>query len=175
MKTIHIKGIGLKEGWLKRWYKEFLNKDSKFHFVYWENGRTHKAMIEGKNILIRLEDNKIIEDFTNWLKQKQFNFEIYDYPYTRKKFQLGLFKKSWEDRHFEISQILDNVCSKAALELNEKDWHRFIQQIFHIACNTRGYDHYTQTQIMIQLLKGSLETYRYWTIANLKEMIEDKK
>ena len=61
MKTIHIHGISLKDPYLKQWYKEFLKDDPKFHYVYWENGDTHKARITGKNILIRLEKQKIIK------------------------------------------------------------------------------------------------------------------
>lgn len=178
MKTIHIKGINLKDNNLKQWYKDFLKDDPKFHYVYWENMSTHKAFIEGKNILIRLEDKKVIKKLETSLKDWHFLYEIYDYPYTKKKFQLGLFKKSWEDRYLNISQQLDHVCSVAALELNTNDWYKFIQQLFHIACNTKGYDHYMQTKIMFWLLNNSLETYHLAIkdmLKNLNKYAKEKK
>ena len=160
MKTIHIKGVFLQDGLLKRLYKDYCKNDPKFHFVYWENATTHKATITGQNILIRLENSEIIDQVKKYLDQKQYFYEEYDYPYTKKKFQLGLFKKSWEDRHFEISQMLDSVCSRAALELNEKDWNRFYNQLNHIACNTKGIGFYNQSRLLLRMAYDSIEVMR---------------
>ena len=160
MKTIHIKGYDLNDPLLRRLYNDYCKKDPKFHYVYWENGTTHKAFIAGKNILIRLENYKVIAQVKKYLSQKEYAYEEYDYPYTRKKFQLGLFKKNWEDRHFNISQQLDNLCTIAALELNDKDWNRFLGQIIHIACNTKGINFYDQVAILIEMVYKSLKVAR---------------
>ena len=157
MKTIHIYVYKQNEWPLKQIYKRFLKDDFVWHFVYWENGKpTNKDYILGKNIILRVSDEKV-KNIKEYLKENHILFKVYSFPLTRGRLNLGLLKGDWEHKHLDVSIALNHACSLAAMNLNEKDWKKFLNQINHIACNTKGFSFEQQGFIYLSMAYGSFE------------------
>lgn len=159
MKTIHIRGYDQK-GWpLKYLYKEFLVNDPLWHFVYWEDFWTHKAFIEGKNLIIRISDKTILKEVRDFLKDTpEIEFEEYDFPFCcRKKYLLGLLRESWEAKHLDIALPMLHMISVAYMKLGgKKRFRKFASRYFHLIFNIGGFDHMDEVIFLSECLRGRL-------------------
>jgi len=158
MKTIHIYGFGPEDWLLKELYKKFLRTDNLWHFVYWKDFWTHKAFIEGKNLLLRIENTKIVKQVTNYLWNEGIQFDEYDFPFCRGKYQLGISRLSWEARHLDLALPMLHIISLARVKLgNGFRYRRFINQYFHIAFNVGSFDHMDEADFCVKLLSKRME------------------
>jgi len=153
MKTIHIKGYKPTDWLLKELYKKFLKDDDLWHYVYWENFWTHKAFIEGKNIILRINDKKVLNNVTKYLNKPEIEFEIYDFPFCRGKYQLGLKRYSWEAKNLDLSLPLLHTFSIAAIKIGKGErFKQYIDKYFHLAFNIAGYNHMDEAEFLSELL-----------------------
>jgi len=151
MKTIHIHYHN-PDGWLmKKLYKDFLKNDNLWHFVYWRNGWTHKAFLEGRNLIIRVEDPEVMNKITGFLKNTpEVDFEVYDFPFCRGKYELGIKRLSWEARHLDLAKLMLHVISEARMQLgNGRNYKEFIDRYFHILFNIGGFSHIEELRFLI--------------------------
>ena len=168
MKTLQIKHQDI-DGWLlKKLFKDYLKDDSLWHFVYWKDFWTHKAFIDGKNIILRISDATVLKRVKTFLdKTPELTYEEYDFPYTKGKFQLGIQRKNWEARNLEYCLPMLHALSIARLHFGpRKRFARFISHYLHIAFNMAGYGH------------GEEATFIAWrnycTVNLLARMYKDK-
>ena len=164
MRTIHIKGYD-HESWLfKEIFKQFLKDDSLWHFVYWEDGWTHKAFIEGKNLLIRISEEKVEKRIKNYLnKTPEITYEIYDFPYPRGKYQLGIKRLSWEARHLDICLPMLHALSVARIKLGSGGkFTRYVNHYFHIASNLAGFNHADEMILLLEMAHSRTSVIKRW-------------
>jgi len=161
-KTIHIKGRDHSVKYLRMLYEHFLKDDPLWHFVYWQDGWTHKAFIEGKNILIRCTSEKVIKDLQNYLEATGDDFEVYDFPFPRGKYQLGLKRLSWEARHLDISMSILHAFSMAHIKMSKKTYKEVIIHFNHIAFNIAGYDYAEEALVKVEMIYRPLNVVKKW-------------
>ena len=161
MKTVHIK-FHEPEGWLlKELYKKFLKNDPLWHYVYWEDGWTHKAFISGRNIILRVSNS--LDDVVKFLTElPETEFEVYEFPHPRGKFQLGISRKSWEVKYPQVSLPMLHAISEAKMSMKKDQYEKFIRHYIHIACNVGGMNHTEEAQIMVRGLFGALSVVSDW-------------
>ena len=160
-KTIHIKYHD-QDGWLlKKLYKEFLRNDPLWHYVYWQDGWTHKAFIEGKNIILRTSSS--FDDVLNFIKDlPETEHGVYDFPHPRGKFQLGISRKSWEVKYPQVSLPMLHAISEAKMSMKKDQYEDFINHYIHIACNVGGMNHAEEANVMVRKLYGALKVVNEW-------------
>lgn len=154
MKTIHIKGYSPEDWLFKFLYREFLKNDSLWHFVYWKDFWTHKAFIQGENLIIRISDEEVLKKVKSYLEnQPEISFEEYDFPFPRGKYQLGIKRMSWEARNLDLALPMLHIISEARIKLGrDKRFQGFIGLYFHIAFNVGGYDHAEEAKFLSKMV-----------------------
>lgn len=169
MRTLHIKGLSHDSWLLPKLARDYLKNDPLWHYVYWQDFWTHKAFIEGKNIILRISNEKVLREVKNFLDNTpEIMYEEYDFPYPRGKFQLGLKRLSWEARNLEYCLPMLHALSIARLHFgSKKRFLRFISHYLHIAFNIAGFDHSEELEYY---------TFRAAKTAFLvRKMYQDKK
>lgn len=150
MKTIHIKGFDHDSWLLKKLAKDYLKNDPLWHYVYWEDFWTHKAFIEGKNIILRISDKKALDKVKKFLdKTPEVTYEEYAFPYPKGRFHLGISRLSWESRNLEYCLPMLHALAVARLHFGSRErMKRFIKHYLHIAFNISGYDHSEEMEFL---------------------------
>jgi hypothetical protein len=143
MKTVHIKGYNQFSVLLRDLYKKFLINDPQWHFVHWCNFRSHKAFFEGEHLIIRISDEKILSQVQEFLnKYPKIQYEIYDFPLCKGKYQLGLLKRSWEYKNLDIALPMLHLLTLVFMRMgNGSRYTEFSSRYFHLMFNIRGWDH----------------------------------
>ena len=124
----------------------------------WNNFTWKEKIWKGKQILVRINNSKILKKAKLFLKDNHLQFEEYDFPVIKKRkwWQLGQRKNNWEVKHSDIALLLDHLCSEAAVRFDDKTWNKFYFQITHIACNTRGVNHFAEASLALNKVYGIL-------------------
>jgi len=177
IKTFHIHGHSQDSWLLKRLYNLFLKDDPSWHFVFWNNGWTHKAFIGGSNIILRVSLEEIQNKVREFLliTPEVGTFEEYDFPFCRGKYQLGISRLSWESRNMDIMLPMLHSISLAAVKFgNGRKYRRFIQTYWHMCMNLGGFDHAQEISEMACQIYGSSKIVEDW-YHNMGKDLQDAK
>lgn len=170
MKTVQIKGYRPKEWLLKELYKKVLKDDPSWHFVYWEEGWTSRGKVEGKNIILRVSDNKL-KDVLSFLNQAEITKpEVYEFPHPKKWWQLGIPKGGWEDKYPNAAIPMLHAIAEANMTMREQTYKKFLAQFMHIGCNTFGFNHADEALFEVAISYGSLRVVKDWYFNIGKEL-----
>ncbi len=175
MKTLHIKNH-TPDGWLlKELYKKFLINDPLWHFVYWQDGWTHKAFIEGENLIVRVNDPKVLAQVRKFLDRPEMIWEEYDFPFCRGKYQLGIKRLSWEARNLDVCLPMLHAMAVARIKFGHSPgMKRFIDHYFHIGANIANFDHADEVLLLSSMLYSRASVVKKW-YRGMQEQLYNKK
>lgn len=141
MKTIQIKNKGLKYNKLliKKLSSLFLIGDKDFHFFF------------EPDLIIRIKNQKTIGKIGRYLYKKKIEFDVYNYPKTKKGYGEGdrLMLK-----YLPLFDALFHIHSLMVLGIKTKRKLFLTDRIFHTYLNTSGLEWHEEAIVFHQMGKG---------------------
>jgi hypothetical protein len=141
MKTLHITKIDYKTGFFKSsiaehkslmsdLYKRFLINDDHFHFFY------------EPDIIIRISDEGILKQISDYLASRLINFLVYDYPAPQTNQHHECYGEDENGvviRNLSLFIPIFHANSVAALSMSQEDHFLYMERVIHTMWNPAAY------------------------------------
>jgi hypothetical protein len=129
MKTIQINDFITPKTKNKQWkllkeiYNKFLKEDLSFHYLF------------EPELIIRLENEEIINKIKEYLNKKHFIFEVYSYPNPKKNRYFGESEKIMQ-KYNDLFLAIFHQMSLFYMIADQKDQPQFRERVVHIMYNS---------------------------------------